>query len=156
MRISLTLALLASLLMAPRISDARPREATSLRKATRSMLEALLRGDRAAAKAQLLTHAQMARISSRTPPKARYQKMVARWLGKLLAELAEGKKRKGKIEIGKPHILDVNLLPRSNKLSRPVVFATVSPTLIVNGKKRSAPPFFFIADGGRWKLSIKK
>ncbi len=156
LRSLLTLAALSTLLLAtPSKSFARKPEA-SVRKSTRAVLEALLRGDRKAAKAMLLTHKEMAGISTRVPPKARYRKMVERWLDKLFKELREAKQRQNKIRIGKPHILDVKLLSRSQKLLRPAVFAMVSPTLIVKGKKRSVWPFYWIADGGRWKLSIKK
>jgi hypothetical protein len=156
MRICLTLIAL-TLLATPLPAQAGPpKKKDSLRKATRTVLEALLAGDRDAAGALLLTQAEMATITRRAPTKERYRKLVDRWLGKLLREFAEARKKGRKITIGRAHVLDVQLLAASSKLRRPVVFAAVSPTLIVSGKKRSGIPFFFIAHGGRWRLSIKK
>ena len=129
---------------------------SSLKEASRLFAKALVGGDRKAARALLLSHGEIRTLSTRIPPKARYEKLLKGWLDTQLGEFATARKKGRKVRVGEAKVLDVRLLPASSKRRRDMVFAVVSPTFIVDGKKRSGVPWFFMAHQGRWRISIKK
>ncbi|MCA9668860.1 MAG: hypothetical protein KC503_24870 [Myxococcales bacterium] len=148
-------ALLLALVAAGSVAEARQHRA-SLKRAGLELTRALVAGDVAKAKTFMPSHAELAALTRKAPPKRRYRELVDRWVRKRVRELAEGKKQGKRVDVGEVRVRDVHILDSGSKLLRRVVFATVRVSLRVDGKERGGIELFFVDVGRRWKLSIKK
>ncbi|HOX42758.1 MAG TPA: hypothetical protein PK668_04120 [Myxococcota bacterium] len=146
---SLGLVLAGRLALAAEPAPAWP---ASAQQAALGLVDALRAGDEAGALARAITFEEWSALSLRRLDRAQHEAALRGWLGGLARELRAG------LAVDDPVLADVLLLPRDEKLRRPVVMAVFHLRLHPPQDKGARPPTLalaFVEVDGRWRFMLR-